>query len=237
MNLEIGLSLRSDRWAGADFWELGASKLSLDDVLSRSDVVTVGIDGGGLDDMLGLCVLGRDSSNGDWLHWAHAWIHPIVLDRRKSEADRFRDFERDGDLTIVEFIGDDVDEVAGYVKQVNESGRLDKIGVDPIGIGSVVDAIVAAGVEQERIVGISQGYKLAGAIKTTERRCAEGALKHGDSDLMAWCIGNAKVEPRGNAVMITKQAAGSAKIDPLMATFDAAALMAMNPQPGKSFWE
>jgi phage terminase large subunit-like protein len=43
-------------------------------------------------------------------------------------------------------------------------------------------------------------------------------------------VGNARVEPRGNAISITKQASGTGKIDPLMATFNAVALMAMNPE-------
>jgi phage terminase large subunit-like protein len=46
---------------------------------------------------------------------------------------------------------------------------------------------------------------------------------------MAWCVGNAKIEPKGNALLITKQASGLAKIDPLMALFNAAELMARAP--------
>jgi len=228
LNVEIGVSLQSNRWAGADFWERGGSGVTLDELIKRCDVAIVGIDGGGLDDMLGLCILGRDAS-GIWLHWAHAWIHPIVLERRKAEADRFRDFERDGDLTIVDSIGDDVEQLAAYVEKILRAGLLYQVGVDQAGIGAIVDALVEIGVEQDSIVGIPQGWRLVGAIKTTERKCAEGALKHGGRRLMAWCVGNARVEPKGNAVMITKQAAGSAKIDPLMATFNAAALMSMNP--------
>jgi phage terminase large subunit-like protein len=72
---------------------------------------------------------------------------------------------------------------------------------------------------------------MVGHIKTTERKLAEGAFHHGAQPLMAWSIGNAKVEPRGNAVIITKQTAGSAKIDPLIALLNAVALMGMNPKP------
>ncbi len=232
LNVEIGLALRSDRWAGADFWQDQARPaFTLDELLARCDVVDVGIDGGGLDDLLGLCVIGRDKATGEWWVWTHAWAHPSVLERRKQEAERFRDFAEDGDLTLVERIGDDVDEVADICGRVNDSGKLDKIGVDAHGIGAILDALVAAGVPQEKIVGISQGWKLTGAIKTSERKLAEGGILHGGQRMMAWCAGNAKVEPKGNAIVITKAASGSAKIDPLMAMFDAVSLMQLNPEP------
>jgi phage terminase large subunit-like protein len=238
LNVEIGLALHSDRWAGADYWEQQARPgLTLDALLERSDVVAVGIDGGGLDDLLGLAVLGRDAETSQWLAWSHAWAHPSVLARHKREAARFRDFQRDGNLTIVDRIGDDCAEVAQIVARVYASGLLDKVGVDPHGLGGILDAIVDAGVDQDKVTGISQGWKLTGSIKTVERRLAESALWHGGTNLMAWCVGNAKVEPRGNAVMITKQGSGFAKIDPLMALFNAGALMALNPRAAQAFAE
>jgi phage terminase large subunit-like protein len=42
-------------------------------------------------------------------------------------------------------------------------------------------------------------------------------------------LGNAKVEPRGNHLMITKQISGRAKIDPLIATVGGGILMSWNP--------
>ncbi|NQA20545.1 terminase large subunit, partial [Pseudomonas aeruginosa] len=81
-----------------------------------------------------------------------------------------------GDLTLVEKIGDDVEELAAYVARVNDAGLLDNVGLDPAGIGAVIDALLAAGITEEQIVGISQGWKLTGAIKTTERKLAEGVL-------------------------------------------------------------
>jgi phage terminase large subunit-like protein len=237
-NVEIGLALRSDRWAGADFWEQQARKgVTLDELIKRCDVIDVGIDGGGLDDLLGLAVLGRDDNTKEWLLWAHAWAHPSVMERRKSEAARFRDFENDGDLTMVKRVGDDVADVAGVVSRVEASGKLDKIGVDPYALGGILEALSEAGINEEKIIGVSQGWKLVGAIKTAERKLADGMLIHGGSAMMAWCVGNAKVEPKGNAIAITKQAAGFAKIDPLMATFNAVHLMAANPESQKSFWE
>lgn len=229
-NVEIGLALRSDRWAGADFWEQQARPgLTLDQIIERSEVIDVGIDGGGLDDLLGLSVAGRDKETREWLTWAHAWAHPSVLERRKAEAARFEDFRKCGDLTIVERVGDDMEEVAGIVKRIEDAGILDKVGLDPAGIGGLLDALIEVGVPEEKIVAVSQGWKLGGAIKTAERKLAEGVLVHGGQPLMAWSVGNAKVEPRGNAILITKQASGSAKIDPLMALFNAISLMSLNP--------
>ena len=142
-----------------------------------------------------------------------------------------------GEITFDDHGQNTVPIITAYVAQVEASGLLDKIGVDQAGIGEIVDAVLDLYIEQERIVGIPQGWRLVSAIKTAERRCAERTLKHGGQRLMTWCVGNAKVEPRGNAVIITKQAAGSAKIDPLMAMFNAVTLMSLNPQPKKSFWE
>jgi phage terminase large subunit-like protein len=252
LNLEIGLALMSDSWAGASFWEAQAldEGLTLEQLLERSEVATVGIDGGGLDDLLGLAVIGRERVTGNWLVWTRAWAHKIVLERRKEVAQQLLDFEAARELTIVENIGEDIEELADLVEQVHASGLLDRdddedeekqvpaIGVDPVGIGAIVSAIVERKVPQGKIIGISQGWKMAGPIKTTERKLAEGTLLHGGQLLMAWCVGNAKVEPRGNAVIITKQTSGTAKIDPLMAMFDAVHLMALNPEAGgKSFWE
>lgn len=238
LNIEIGLNLRSDRWPGADFWQQQARGVTLSDILARCDVVDIGIDGGGLDDLLGFAVVGRDAETREWMAWHRAWAHPSVLERRKSEAARFRDFARDGDLTLVKQVGDDVADVAAICAEIEEAGVLDKIGLDPAGVGSILDALVQAGVPQDKIIGVSQGWRLGGAIKTTERKLAEGGMWHDGSPLMAWCVGNAKVEPRGNSILITKQASGSAKIDPLMALFNAVSLMALNPAAAeRSFWE
>lgn len=244
LNVEIGLNLRSDRWAGAEFWEAaGIEAVTLEWIIENCEVATVGIDGGGLDDLLGLCVLGREADTGRWVAWCRAWAHPSVLERRKSEAARFRDFAAQGDLVLVDEIGEDVTQVVQIVRKVSDAGILDKIGADQHGIGSILDALVGdedepGPVEMERIVGISQGWRLQGAIKTAERRLASKTLVHGSRPLMAWCAGNARIVAAGNAISITKQASGSAKIDPLMALFNAVQLMALNPvAAGKSFWE
>ena len=153
-----------------------------------------------------------------------------MLERRKSEAPRFKDFAANGDLTLVENIGEDVQEVAELVARVEAAGLLDKVGLDPSGIGAILDALSEVGIPEDKIIGISQGWKLNGAIKTTERKLAEGGLIHGGQPMMAWCCGNARVVPAGNAILITKQASGLAKIDPLMAAFNAISLLSLNPQ-------
>lgn len=221
-------------WSGAEFWQqCGDRTLTLDAILDRCEVVTIGIDGGGLDDLLGLTVIGRERGTGQWLWWAHAWAHPIVLERRKDIASKLRDLAASGDLTIVKSVGDDVDELVAIVVRVRAARLLPEksgIGVDPAGVATILDALDALELSEGCVVGVRQGsVTLNGPIKLTERKLAGGGITHCDQDLMLWCVGNAKVEAHGNAILITKSASGSAKIDPLMAGFSAVYLMSLNP--------
>jgi len=243
LNLEVGLALRSDRWAGCDYWErCGDSTVTLDALFDRCDVITVGVDGGGLDDTLGLALIGREKETRKWLHWSHAWAYASALERRKSIAPTIRDLARAGDMTIVDQLGDDIEELVSIVERVDRAGLLpdeNAIGVDPIGIGQVLDALATRGIDnndKKRIVGIAQGWQLGRAIKTLERHLADGSFVHGAQPLMAWCVGNAKVEQRANGILITKQASGTAKIDSLMATFNATDLMSLDPSSNRSIY-
>ena len=138
-------------------------------------------------------------------------------------------------MAIVNMVGDDIEELVSIIERIDRAGLLpaeNAIGVDPIGIGQVLDALATRGIhnnEKKRIVGIAQGWQLGRAIKTLERHLADGSFAHGAQPLMAWCVSNAKVEQRANGILITKQASGTAKIDALMATFNATDLMSLDP--------
>lgn len=240
LNVEIGLGLRSDRWPGAEFWERRADKaLTLEELLERCDVIVAGIDGGGLDDLFGLALLGRCRETREWLLWSHAWAHTSVLDRRKSIAARLKDFETAGELTIVDDRLDDLDGIVSLIGQVDDAGLLAGVAVDPAGLGEFVDALAAIDITTEdgRVIGVPQGYAMMNSIKTAERKLANGTLRHSGSALMAWCVGNLKLEPTATAIRATKQQAGDAKIDPLMAAFNAVALMMKNPESSGSIYD
>lgn len=232
LNVEIGMNLRANRWPGADFWARRAKDLDLSAVLDRSEVVVVGVDGGGLDDLFGLVVLGRDRETKDWLAWCHAWCHDGVLERRKGIAARLRDFEREGSLTIVNDELADISAIVEIVQDVKDRGLLAAVAADPAGLGELIDALAGIGVTPEdgQVIGAPQGYAMMNAIKTAERKLANGTLWHDGSALMAWCVGNIKIEPTATAIRATKANAGDAKIDPAMALFDAVTVMSRNPE-------
>lgn len=236
LNVEIGMNLRSNRWPGADFWSRRADGgLTFEALLDRSEVVAVGIDGGGLDDLFGLCVLGREKDTKRWLAWHHAWAHEGVLDRRKSIAPRLRDFEAEGSLTIVGDELADIGDIVSLINEVKQRGLLASVACDPAGLGEFIDALAEIDVTPEngQAVGVSQGYQMMNAIKTTERKLANGTLLHDGSALMAWAVGNIKIEPTATAIRATKANAGDAKIDPAMALFDAVTVMSRNPEPAR----
>lgn len=234
LNIQIGLGHHLGGWVGANYWAKAEDvELDLDRILATSEVCTVGVDGGGMDDLLGLAVLGRHRETKRWQLWVSAWAHEVVLERRKSIAERLRDLQRDDALTICEAPTQDIEELVQIVLRVHEAGLLPErggVGLDPEGVAAIVDALQLAGIPHDTLASVTQGYKLNGAIKGTERKLFDGSLRHCGQPLAAWCVGNAKTEARGNAVIVTKAVSGAGKIDPLMAAFNAVYLMSLNPE-------
>lgn len=241
-NVQIGMSLRLDGWAGAVVWERGVEAgLDLDEILRRSEVVTVGVDGGGLDDLLGVAVIGRERGTKRWLAWAHALISDIGIERRKANAVHYDRFEQEGTLTKFCYrlpesdiaLPANIAFVVDVVDKVQRSGLLAQVGVDAAGIGSIVDALGELGVTQDAasLDAVRQGIQLMGAIKTIEIKLADYSFRHDGSELMRWCVGNLRVMPTRTAMLVARDEAGYGKVDPFMALANAAHLMSLNPNP------
>ena len=236
LNIEIGVGVGNDSWRGADYWEAGAVKelSDIDELLSRCEVATFGGDGGGLDDLLGACVIGREKVTRHWLVWNHAWAHRQVLNLRKEIAPRLLDFEQEGSLTICETPSQLVTGFGEVFEKVLRSGLLpdkDAVGLDPNNVAAIIEELNKRGMTDEMLRRLRQGSALSPAWWGLEFKLADGSLFHGGTALMNWCVGNAKVEHRDNGIMITKEQSGTAKIDPLIATACAAILMSWNPDP------
>jgi phage terminase large subunit-like protein len=259
LNVEIGLRLRRDRWRGADYWEArGEPELAdLDDFLDRCEVAVAGIDGGGLDDLLALCIAGRERVTKRWIYWFRAWAWKDVLDLRKEIAPTLLDFQRDGDLVLLEppavddeelelddaeegdetgaaaAFDQDIAQIVEILEKVKDTGLFPEkgaIGLDPQGVGALVDALADIGLEHPQVVAIGQGFRLSSAIWSLERNLKFRKAAHAGRPMMAWIISNARAEQRGSAIVIDKQISGKCKIDPLIAALNATKLLEANPE-------
>jgi len=233
LNIQIGLGLSGETWIGAQYWEACEDlSLDLDQLLARSEVVTVGIDGGGLDDLLGLTVIGRETGTRRWLVWCHAWAQPEVLIRRPKNASVLEGFADDGDLTICTFAAQGHMEVAAQVARIHETGLLPEesgVGLDHGQVAPILDELAGLDLEGPLLCGIRQGGGLRGPIWNMELKLKARGVAHGGRPMMSWCVGNAKAERVGSMVVIEKVTAGDAKIDPVVALLNAAELMGRNP--------
>lgn len=256
LNVEIGMRNSANRWAGAGLWIDGTDKAlaalphldAFREVIRRSEMVVVGIDGGGLDDLFGLSLLGREPGEIEvtievdgvprrvtmkrWLSWSHAWCDDDVLRKRKKIAPKLLDLKASGTLTIVRDGLSDMGEIVERIDQVKRSDKLAGVAVDPAGLGDLVESLADIDVTEENnlLFGAPQGIGMMNAIKTAERRLKSGLLVHSGGALMEWCVSNLKIEPTATAIRATKQTAGDAKIDPAMAMFNAVTLMSRNPE-------
>lgn len=270
LNVQIGNAQRVDGWAGVIVWPRGVETgLTLDGLLARSDAVTIGLDGGGLDDLLGVAVIGREKGANRWLAWGCGLVSTIGLLRRRANANKYLEFVKAGDLWVYRFdfepteeerqalldpdfgpiyqqlIADalppaasdndlppDIRFVIDLVLRVQALGLLAQVGVDAAGIGAIVDALATIGVTQdaETLDAVRQGITLMGAIKTIERKLADRSFRHCGQLILAWSAGNLRIVPTPTAMRVGRDESGFGKVDPIMAVFNAAHLMGLNPE-------
>lgn len=235
LNVEIGISKSRDRWAGVDFWlpQADPQMASFKNMLEVCEVITAGVDGGGLFDLLGLAFCGRHRDTKQWLFTFRAWAQDTVFERNKAEVSKLNSFVKEGYLTKCSDPRQDVEEVAEMIETVYDAGLFPKeygIGLDAVGVSAITDEIALRDVPPELMCAVTQGYQLSGNIKGFARKLKDGTILHDGSEFMVWSVGNCRSEKRGNAELITKQLSGSAKIDPMIAGFNAFSLMSRNPE-------
>lgn len=243
LNIEIGVGIGGDGWSGAPHWEscIDAKIANLDDLLRRCEVCTIGIDWGGADDLAALYVIGREKHTKRWLGWGQAWARATVFEQRKGIAHLLRQFEECGDLIVAASGEDQAASAAAVCKKVYEAGLLPAtggIGLDSAGVALLIDALEEAGLEDPIVQAVTQGWKLQTAVSSVPLKLEDRRFLHGGQPIMAWAVGNAKQTLRGSNYVVTKEVSGAAKIDPLMALFNAAMLMFLNPEAaGTSVYE
>lgn len=235
LNIEIGVGL-SAGWLGAQYWtDAEEEGLTLESLIERSEVATMGIDGGGLDDLFAVAVIGRDKITKEWLCWTRAYAHPEVMKQRPEIAPRLQNFADDKDLIL---LGDDdpigdvrgVSEIAALLAENDLLPKERAIGVDTTNSTAIQNQMFAKGITIEQLSIIGQDWRLSPAVWGMERMLKQGTFRHTGSRMMNWVIGNVKPEQKGSAMRVTKEVAGKAKIDPFIAACNAFMLMALDPE-------
>jgi phage terminase large subunit-like protein len=154
LNVEIGQQQFGDAWAGVKNWQACALPgLTLDRLLAESEVVTIGVDWGGADDLASLAVIGRQRLTRKWLLWTRSWARPTVLEERPQIVTQLEGFEKAGDLVVVNTAEEQAEQAADICAQVAASGLLpaeQAIGLDSAGVALLVDALLGSGLIAKR---------------------------------------------------------------------------------------
>ncbi len=232
-NIEIsGFRLGSEnQWGGGVNWaECVSSEIeSIDWMIENSDMIAIGIDGGGIYDLLA-CTIAARLYDGRWAVHTVATLQIDALDKMKAISSLLLDFKQDGDLHILE-PGDDIMYIADLITDIYEksSNKLVGIGIDSAGLGPELALhLVDRGLTREQLISIPQGYRLNSGYVALERRIAEHKLIHSDQPLLNWNIANAIITDKG---WVGKTTNKSEKIDCLVAMTNAAQILLDAPEP------
>ena len=219
-----------DRWLPLDIWDRHLDdSITLEGILENATSIYVGIDAGYRGDPSALLVYGVVDEN---LHlvWSQQWLH---VDAYKIYRDfiSMDDFVESGELIIGETENADVVGILELMDQINNTGKLIAVGVDPAKLQTVSQKMEENGIV---VVAIPQGWRMNPYIIDTERLLYSGSIKHAYRPMLRWNVENTKLAERGQAKALVKPldipgSKDSRKIDGLVCLVMAVAV-ATNPE-------
>jgi phage terminase large subunit-like protein len=234
-NVEVSaFTAVADAWPGAHVWHVGRDEtLSWSRILEGADQVVIGIDGGGMDDLLGVCLLGAFGDT--WTAAVHTFINPVVLQRRQSIASLLQDFADAGHLTIMDDT-DGLDPLYALIDSVVQvRGYELLIAADPSGVMQEAGRHMteSLGIKRDKLLAVRQGWGLRPGYQALDRRLRAGTFKHAGQPVLDWCVANARVD----GGLVTKKISGDAKIDALVSLATASiGMMELPPVADVSTW-
>ena len=229
LNVQQGMNLKENNWeAFTSLLPSSEAVFTLEDLIKKSEVITIGFDGASLFDLAGLTVTGRVTNTNTYLSWSHAWLNREALEKNKRSANKLLELEQLKEITIVDKVSEQFKEIIAVVKMIDQTGKLYQIGVDPSGLGTFKIDLEEEGIEKDKIIGISQGYKMQQHIITTENLMAKGTLKFSQQELIRWQGSNTRLILKSNTVMVSK-ADSADKIDNIISILNSIAIMSQNP--------
>ncbi len=200
-NIEVsGFRLADDEWGGAANWSKCASSEveDFDFLIDNAAQIAVGIDGGGVYDLLG-CTVTAVLHDGRWATRTVATLQRDALNKMKKIASLLLDFEKDGDLKIFK-PGEDIAYIADLIVEIYNKAPdvFMGVGIDAAGLGPELTLyLIDKGLPEDLLVTIPQGWRLNAGYIAAERRIAQRSLIHGNQPLFNWNISNTVIQPSG----------------------------------------
>ena len=190
-----------ETWIELMDWDKAEDPLiTLESLIADSTAIAVGIDVGGADDLSAMAALAM-SQTGLYRLWTHCWISERGFFKRIDTTPMAEARER-GELTVVDNVGEDADQIVERVLRVWEEGNLLAVGCDPYSMKEP-----AAKIEAEtgfEVLAVPQNWRMSPWLDAFERALLRKKLMHHRSGLMRWQIQNAHVAQRGEARALVK---------------------------------
>lgn len=229
LNVQQTLNLKADNWElFVDLLPRSEEVFTLEDLIERCEVISIGFDGARVYDLAGLTVTGRIKNTTTYLTWSHAWLNRLALEKNKRSATKLLELEQLKEITIVDEEAQQFTEITALIKMIDQSGKLYKIGVDAAGLGNFKTDLEEAGIDPDKIENIRQGIQLQNYITAVEQLLFKGSIKFARQELIRWQASNTRLISKFNAVMISKEDSTD-KIDNIISILNSIAIMVTNP--------